>query len=311
MKCDFKYDDPCVHLIKGDDRDFCKRSSQFLCLDTLDNKIPVMSHSSRMSWTRCRYKYYLSNIMGIKSRDHMKGAPLKIGTVIDRFCEYRYQLKPFKEEFKRLTHDMNMSDVEIAKCYAIIKASHDLEAQLETGGKPQYEVRYETETCKVKGFIDCKFNDHADEIKTSTRPDFYRQPFNLKSQLSTYFLGNESIKYFSVKIIRVPTLRYNQDKESIDDYQDRLYSSIISRPSYYFIGWKKLARTWGIKFHRSEYDMDDIRDDYEKVSRDIVQAAKDDSFYQSFNCYCPGECEYLPICKTGGVSEEIYEYRQG
>ena len=310
MKCEFKYDDPCIHLIKGDGRDFCKRDSQFLCLETFSSQTPIMSHSARMSWTRCRYKYYLSNIMGVKIKDHMKGMPLKIGTVIDRFFEYRYQLKPFKEEFKTLCHALNMGDAEIAKCYAIIKAFYDLEVKVEDCGKPQHKIIYEGKTINVKGYIDCKFDDHADEIKTSARPDFYRQPFNLKSQLSTYFLAEPSIKYFSVKIIRVPTLRYNSDKESAEEYQDRLYSSIISRPSYYFIGWKKLARTFGIKFHRTEFNLDDIRDDYEKVSADIVRAARDESFYQSFNCYCPGECEFLPICKTGGVSEEIYEYRQ-
>ena len=310
MICDFKYNDPCIHLIKGDDRDFCKRDGQFICTDTLAENLPVMSHSSRSSWTRCRQKYYYSQIMGVRNRPHLLGSPLKIGIVIDKFMESRYMLFPFKKPYDDLVKKYNLSDVDSAKTYAIIKAYFDLEMKVDSGGIAQYEFLYKGEKAKVKGFMDCFYGDHIDEVKTSGRPDFYQKKHNLTSQLGTYFLAEPNAEYANVKIIRVPALKFNADKESIEQYQDRLYTSIISRPSYYFIGFKKLKRTWGKKFYRNEFPIDQIKQDYEKMSADIIQAARDESFYQSFNCYCPGNCEFLPICTTGGVSEEIYEYRK-
>lgn len=309
MNCQFKHTDPCTFLIEGEDRDLCKRDGQFLCVETLGDKLPVLSASSWMSWARCRQKYYFNQVAGIRTRPHLLGSPLKIGIVWDEFMRSRYQLYPFKKEYHKLCEKYDLSDAERAKTYAMIKAYYDLEMRVDNSGLAQYEFLLKTDHAKVKGFIDCNYGDHIDEDKTSGRPDFYQKKHNLTIQLSTYFLALPDVEYANVKIVRVPGQKFNPDKESVEQYQDRLYTSIISRPSYYFIGFKKLKRTWGKKFYRSEFPLEAIKNDYERMSADIIRAAKEDSFYQSFNCYCPGNCEFLPICTTGGVSEELYEHR--
>lgn len=310
MECNFKIDEPCVHLMKGDHDNFCARPTAFLCIETLDNERVKLSHSSRSAWTRCRQKYYFSKVVGLRTHDRMLGSPLKIGIVMDDFLKSRYLNYPFKKEFEALCERYALTDVERSKTYALIKAYYDIGINVDQAGHPQYRFTWKTGEADITGVMDCFFGDHFDEVKTSARPDFYLNVHNMTSQLAVYFLHNESIEYATVKVIRVPGLRYNADKESVADYQDRLYSGIISRPSYYFPGFDKLKRTWGKNFYRNEFPLDAIKDDYEKMAVDIQRAAKEDSFYQSWNCYCPGECEFISICKTGGaVSEDIFTYR--
>lgn len=98
---------------------------------------------------------------------------------------------------------------------------------------------------------------------------------------------------------------FGEDSES---YLNRIYQDIISRPSHYFLGFNRDNRTFGKKFWRSEFPLEEIKHDYHMITKDIKRATAENAFYQNFMaCYGPSQCNYLPICETSVVSELIYE----
>jgi len=149
--------------------------------------------------------------------------------------------------------------------------------------------------------VDRAYEDSIRETKLSGSPDFYTQKENVTFQLGTYFLANEHWEYAVVEITRVPGLRTGQGKfsdEESGDYEARLYSDIISRPSYYFLGWDRKTRTYGVNsgaasltWRRSTRPMCMFSGKSRRRPRGIVVS-------NNFACHVPGPCMYLPIKRT-------------
>lgn len=56
--------------------------------------------------------------------------------------------------------------------------------------------------------------------------------------------------------------------------------------------------------------MEEIRKDYKMITKDISRAIEEDAFYKNYlACHVPTQCDFLAICKTGVVSEQIYEQK--
>jgi hypothetical protein len=164
------------------------------------------------------------------------------------------------------------------------------------------------------GYVDRAYDNFIKETKLSTRPDFYTQRENVAYQLGTYFLGNEAWDYADVEVTRVPALRTGQGKYSDEDpeeYEERIYGDILSRPAHYFLGWDRKTRTYGVRFWRSEFDLDEIHATYVHVLREIRETLEHGSWYpNNLACHVPAPCPFLPIKRSGVVSEEIFEKRQ-
>jgi len=73
------------------------------------------------------------------------------------------------------------------------------------------------------------------ETKASQNPSFYAQKENILYQVGTYFMGNENWDYAVMEVVRVP--RAGRSEEDPEKLEQRIYSDIVSRPAYYFIGW--------------------------------------------------------------------------
>uniref|UniRef100_A0A6M3LK74 PD-(D/E)XK nuclease superfamily protein n=1 Tax=viral metagenome TaxID=1070528 RepID=A0A6M3LK74_9ZZZZ len=284
-----------------------------------------LSHSSRETFIRCRQSFYLSRIKHISIRNSMLPLPVKLGAIWDKYMESRYLGVKFMDKFWSMIDEYGIeSDMDVAKIYALIQAHRKLEME------PQYETadggmfrgcqhRFEfTEDgdFTVIGYIDRAYSDHIVETKLTARPDFYFQIHNITSQIGTYFLSNPEYKYAVIESTRVPGLRTGAGKysdESPDAYRDRIISEIISKPSYYFLGFNRDTRTFGKKFWRGEFDMEELMRDYFYVNQEICRAMEDGdgAFYKNRKaCYVPGPCFYLNICDTGVCSESIYEVKE-
>jgi hypothetical protein len=225
-----------------------------------------------------------------------------------------YSGEPFTQEmFKDQCERYHLPILPSSKIFALIKAYHKLNIQVEPKGIAQLQFHYIKPTHHIKGYIDCLYPDHFLEDKLSGRPDFYAKKWNLSHQLSTYFLSNPKLDYAIVRVARVPSLRTGKGKnadETPDGYTQRIYSDIIKRPSHYFLGLNRIKRTYGHRYYRNEFNLEEMEKEYIQVSKDIQRAAKEDAFYKNRNaCHVPADCEYLPICDTGGVSDELYEYK--
>jgi hypothetical protein len=166
----------------------------------------------------------------------------------------------------------------------------------------------------IKGFYDRKYPTFFEEDKLSSRPDHYLDTYFIHSQCGTYFLADPSLEYCTMKVVRVPDLKSTGKNKDEDDeaYYRRCYEDVISRPSHYFIGYDRAKHTYGRKFYRSEFNLDEIRNRYEIAAIEIQQA-RDwqreglDGYYRDDKA-CQqiwGPCDLLPICRTGGLSERF------
>ena len=283
----------------------------------------ILSHSSRESFTRCRQAFYLSRIKRIGIRSSMLPLPVKLGAIWDKYIESRYLGVKFMDKFWSMIDEYGIeSDMDVAKIYALIQAHRtlEIEPQYETadggmfrGCQHKFEIPGEF---PIIGYIDRVYSDHIVETKLTARPDFYFQIHNITSQIGTYFLSNPEYKYAVIESTRVPGLRTGAGKysdESPDAYRDRIIGEIISKPSYYFLGFNRDTRTFGKKFWRNEINLEELTQDYFYVNQEIARAMEDgdNAFYKNRKaCYVPGPCFYLPVCDTGCVSEGIFEVRE-
>ena len=335
MFCKYFYprNNKCIHLIDtGESSNLCKMSGRFLCTLGEDEEEPntegggmILSHSSRENFIRCRQAFYLSRIKHVSIRDSMLPLPVKLGAIWDKYMESRYLGVKFMDKFWILVDEYDIeSDMDIAKIYGLIEAHRKLEME------PYYETRdggifrgcqhkfeiVENGDFSVIGYIDRVYSDHIVETKLTARPEFYFIIHNITSQIGTYFLSSPEYKYAVVESTRVPGLRTGSGKysnESPEAYRFRVVGEILSKPSYYFLGFNRETRTFGKKFWRNEFNMEELKQDYFYVNKEIQRALEDGegAFYKNRKaCYVPGPCFYLPICDTGCVSESIFETKE-
>jgi len=210
-------------------------------------------------------------------------------------------------------HHSQLNDMQQPKTSGLIRAFQDLEIQTETDGLLgcQYKIHVPVGQNQIVLCVDQAYEDHFVENKFSARPDFYTQKENVACQLGTNFMGNTNWKYAVMKIVRNPQLRTGwgkYGKESAQEYEERIYGDVISRPAYYFIGWDRKSRTYGVRFWRSEFDLDEIFSTYVYVLEELQDTLKRGSWYpNNLACHVPTVCAYLPIKRSGVVSEEIYQ----
>jgi hypothetical protein len=204
----------------------------------------------------------------------------------------------------------------MARYSAIARAFVDFKIKTDTEGLLgcQYEFSVPVGDTRITGFVNRFYQDRSVEVKLSSRPDFYQQRENLTYQLGTSFLANSAWKYADVQITRVPQLRTGKGKfsdESPDAYEDRCYSDILSRPAHYFIGWDRKTRTYGVRFYRSEFDLDQVFQTYVHVLNEIKDTCRRDAWYpNNLACHVPAPCVYLPIKRSGIVSDEIFQRKE-
>ena len=200
-----------------------------------------------------------------------------------------------------------------AAALSVLKRSFiDLRIQTDKEGLLgcQYKVVTQILNTNLVGYVDRAYEDHIVEMKLTSRPEFYTQKENLAYQLGTYFLANDAWEYAIVEITRTPSLK-TKEGEELEAYEQRVYGDIISRPGHYFLGWDRKTRTYGTKFWRSEFDLDEIHSTYCHVLQEIRETVERGSWYPNYlACHVPAPCPYLPIKRSGVVSDEVFERRQ-
>jgi len=166
---------------------------------------------------------------------------------------------------------------------------------------------------QVTGFYDRKYPTYFTEDKLSNRPEYYLDPFYIQSQMGTYFLADPNLEYVIMEVVQFPQQKENKkNEESADEMYSRVYSDILSRPSNYFIGYDRQKNRYGKKFHRGEFDTEEIQRRYQQVVLEILSCRYNDNFYKNFqacgNVY-GHPCEFMKICMNGNVSENMFRIR--
>jgi hypothetical protein len=250
------------------------------------------------------------------------------------------------KSIKEVIETYEIDEMTVAKVRAIYHAYKELDIQVDEGGELQAKVNlvYNIDLppdsfipsvnigsesinlwndsqesyafpLTVNGFYDRKYPDYFCEDKLSGRPEYYLDPFYVQSQCGTYFLGDPELKYVIMEVVKFPQQKPSKKKEeSSDEIYKRVYSDILSRPGNYFIGYDREKNRYGKKFFRGEFDLQAIEERYKQVTIEIMAARWSGNFYKNFkNCgnNYGSNCEYMTICKTGNVSENMYKIREG
>ena len=315
---------PCDHYIALDqlgEPGLCSLPNMFRCPVALFKKGIRLSHSSVQDFLRCKHLWKLKHIDGILIKPYQNSVPMKLGTLWDKCNDIIYGLAD-QDSLKTLISDLSVDLYDVARVRACLKAFSSLELKIEhenlVGLQQEFFYKHVgSEHVTIHGFYDRLYTDHFVECKFSSSPDFYLSPFELASQIGTYFLANKSLDYVTMEIVRRPTQSpykvgsKHSKNETPKEFYNRLHMDILSRPSHYFIGLNRRDWTYGKKFYRDEFDLKELAERYEFILSEIKDCVKRGSFYKNNSaCRMFGSvCEYQPICKIGAVSETVFEYK--
>jgi len=304
---------PCQHYIRPNNDSepgFCTQPTKFRCVEAMRIKLPAISYSHLTKFIACKQRYKHAVIDGLKVKPEHLSEPLKLGTSWDIFIRSLYN-KVY--ELSTKLQPLQLNSTQMAKISALARAYKDLEIQVKTDSLLgcQFKIHTSVGQEQIIGYVDRAYEDHIIKTKFSYRPEFYKQRENLTYQLGSYFMGNEAWQYADMEITRVPYLKLKSN-ESPETYEERIYGDILSRPGHYFIGWDRKTRTYGVRFWRSEFNLDEIFRTYVYLLQELKDTLKRESWYPNYlACHIPTPCQYLSIKRSGVVSDEIFIRKGG
>lgn len=296
-------DKPCINYIKGGT---CARPDEFMCIEYLKTHLPLISHSAANDFAQCKMKYYLSKVRGIKLKPQYKSDALKMGSIWDSF------LTGTPAELTMQLESNQLADVSRAKVYALMRAAVEL-IDLDYYGPSRYERQatefYHNGDCVIKCIMDLKAPDHFAEIKLSSKPTNYLRIERITHQVGAYFLAHPAAEYCDMLVTQTPAQRYNESKESIEEYEQRVFSEIMADPAKYFCDYTN-GLTYGRRFYRKEFNLDLVRKLYANLARDLHLTVKHNLWYTNdYACHNEsGACDYYNIKNTGYINEMLYDF---
>ena len=329
LNCQFKRptaDKPCTHYMPVEKgvAGLCELPTYFRCVEAMKRMLPPISHSAITQWASCKMKYYWHYVMGLNVRPIHAPRPMVKGLIWDAWQEQRYTGKLIHPDLKCETtlpilYDYyDLDDKSRAQLNALTRAFDYLEIKVDTKNliSCQYKIHHPIPDLGViTGYTDRAYDDHIVETKLSARPDYYNHIEGISHQAATYFLGNKNFDYIDMEVTRLPDLRTGTrgryENESTEAYEERVFQDIMSRPSYYFIGFNRSKLTFGKRFWRGEFDLDYIERTFIFIMHELRRTIDVGSWYRNeMACFQPTLCMYYPIKQTGVVSEELYYYKQ-
>jgi len=314
-KCDCFY-----RMDDGNNAGFCKRPEYYRCIKEVGLMSVPLSYSSVNNFLTCPMMYYLKDIRGIVVKPSAMGPAVKMGALWDAA---KQKILGNKEiDLGQIIEEYEIGNMEIAKVKAINRAYKELRIVVDPEFTLQEEFNNEivadglyTEhkiPVKVKGFYDRKYRNYFVEDKFSGRPDNYLDIFFIQSQIGAYFLADPSLEYCIMEVVRAPGLvstgRFKD--ETAEAHEERTFQDIISRPSFYFLGYDREKKRYGKVYYRNEFDLEGIRDRFRIISIMIKDCAGFDGWYKNdraCGAVLPGiPCDMKGICRYNTMSEEVY-----
>jgi hypothetical protein len=302
---------PCVNSV-GEKHSFCDLPETFRCTEYIRHNEPTLSYST-IKDSICKRKLYHSYIQGIQLI--VKPLPMKLGEIASNFIDYLHSSKHVESpNLDKLRDSEGNLPYQVMAMLGLFKGYKEKEFDTMKGITQSYFKWSEDGYPIIHGYMDLEIYDESIgyEFKYSARPDAYKSKFIIQDQISTYFMGNPSLKRITMRVIQVPQLKLSKN-ESLIDYRDRVYRDFLARPMYYI---------HDTSFWRNEFDYDQLREKYKMIASEIqryIEMGGMKYFYQSNGpqtCFGEGTgkgisvCEYLKICESGVVSDQLYKKRE-
>lgn len=300
---------PCSWYIPGG---FCNKDDVFRCIEYMKNNEMEISYSGLRNYVECPRKYYLNTIKGLQ----MVKPPIRMlaGRVMSECLDVIHDVTPTKtvlevlNKYKDMYQDPDDTDkvvVELCKIEGFIRAYIEHPVS-EEKGKTQYEFkwRYGEGYPVIHGYMDMARcidgkGGYGMEAKYTSHDNWLK--FVVYGQISTYFLGTDLERIF-LRLLKVPALKPKKG-EGIKDYTERVYDEVSGSIKGYVVD---------VNYWRSEFDLDMIREKYRVIANEIAGRLDggEQAFYQTENQDSHFRCEYLPICSSGVISDQLYIKRE-
>lgn len=309
---------PCMHYIKvkQGQAGLCSLPGRFLCDESLKRFSPRLSHSTALDWRRCRKLFYYRHVQGITVRPHMKSIALKLGTVWDEVVECKTKTGLWSVD-QPSVEKLQVPEFDLACVSGMVRACEALEVELHPC-EPQVKIEDQIQDGPwIKAILDGRGDGFFVEDKFTFMPNEYFDPFNLTSQVGTYFLLDDSLEYCVIRAVRKPGLRPHkptkkrENGETVAEFEERVYQDIISKPKHYLPYFDPATKLYGRRFYPTEFDLASLLWEYAHIGYDISVAQQRGAFYPNYSACRTvyGMCDYRSICDTGGVSDEYFERR--
>ena len=304
---------------------YCKKKELYRCLADCKRIIPL-SYSSVSDFLTCHRLYYLKAIRGVQINKPRLSSALKKGMLWDRVLQNLLSNQKL-HNISEIIAEYEMDAKDVASVKGIYRAYKQLDIVTEPNGNLQakidltipFDMKWADNSpveMLVNGYYDRKYPTYFVENKLSSRPNNYEDTYFIQSQVGVYFLADPSLEYCIMEIVRTPDLKStgkNKD-ESPEDYEERVYQDVISRPTHYFLGYDIKTHKYGRKYYRNEFNLEELKGRFIHVFREIYNARWLDGWYRNdrvCNSILPGiTCDMLPICRNGNWNEDNYTIRE-
>lgn len=299
---------PCLHYIDAyneGEAGFCDSEKRYRCIEALKHSQPALSHTAALAWVKCKMYFYYHYILGIRTKTEYLSDGIKRGNVWDTFMNGK--------DYKVVADEMGISNKDRVAISALIDAYNDLEI-VKPEGIPQGKLSYPYNNNTVVCFVDWLMEDGFEEWKLSASPGWYLKTENIFHQVGTYFMASDRLEYVDMKPAQMPQLKTGGQRtkyvnETDNEFYDRIYSDILARPSFYFVGYNRDTKTWGKRFFRKEFDLGYMEFMYKWLFTELRETMDRGSWYKNEGaCHNPFECDFFDICRTGVVSSNHYYF---
>jgi hypothetical protein len=292
----------------------CKLSQNFICIEYAKRHgIPIsngearvekskyISYSQLVTWTACKKRWKLSREWELIE----KPIRMMMGDVASQCFDAIHTGGDWKPIIHAIVDGLNIQNEEddyklqeLIALYQLLQW-YSQSAYGEMRGLAQKEANLDLGSgWTLTGRLDLLMGTMAYEFKYTSRPEGYSK-WVLEDQLSTYFLLLKDLQRITVRLVTVPSLKLSR-KESIDSYAQRIYADVKNRPGHYIRD---------VNYWRNEFNLDYHLARLQKV---VIEIDLETEFYPTSNrtaCFMPSSCEFLSVCESGGISEEIYKKR--
>lgn len=300
---------------------FCKMPQYYRCIEDVKRMIVPLSYSSMSNFLTCHNLFYLRNIRGIEMIESKVSSAIKMGVLWDVCLQ---KLLGGDIRIKDTIETYEIENIDIARVKGLFRAYKELGIEVPPGYEMQHrfkkmikiyddEAHGENSGVLINGIFDRKYENSFAENKLSSRPNYYFDIFFIQSQIGAYFLADNKLEWVDMEVVRTPALK-SQQEEQPEEYEERVFTDAISRPSFYFIGYNKNKRSYGRKFYRSEFNLDEILQRFKSVSREIHEACALGGFYKNDRAcsnILPGiACEMIGICRYNTMAENTFRIRE-
>lgn len=312
----------CTHHIPSKDNKsgFCELKDNFTCTDNISNTGMQLTDEIIDDFLTCKRLFYHKHICGIDIISEYRSPLSKMNALWLKCQDVIYDPQTTVNELKRFKATLGIDLFIEARVRALFASHRALELKstdgILLGTNTEYEWESVDHNLTITGKHDRIYVDHVVFCGIVYDPIKYTKPFNLLPIVGTQLIANELLEHVTMEIVRLPTQKpFTSEGKRVsaelpNEYFERLKKDILSRPLHYFMGYNKKYNTWGKKFYRDEFDLNEIDNRYRWILQEIQECVVRESFYMNeVGNNCEFDCEYYDICNTGGISEVKYVMR--